>query len=315
MLKPVFILTIVCFTIYSSVFAMVNKPKPTAQIKQVIYLTLDGVRWQDFYLDHNQFPKFWQHHAKQAVFYGDLLSNKRMETASLPISLPSYQSQMTGQIQSCPDNRCGRVPQETLLEVIVTKRHLPKKKVATFASWPEIGYALEHIPGATYSNTGNRPALDPDSGRPDKQMNEINQLQTKDYPYSGERYDKYTFAQAWHYWKKYKPLFLWISLNDADEAAHLGDKEAYQAALTYYDSILDTVLNAMGKDTLIIVTTDHGRGDGEHWTEHAPQYPESKKTWCLVINGQLQADSNKGRSHQYSTLSIRPTVEHALGIF
>ena len=145
---------------------------------------------------------------------------------------------------------------------------MPKKKVATFSSWPEIAEAVEHKSGATYSNTGNKPVFDPDTLIPDLVMTNLNQQQANHHPQGQDRYDQYTFAQAWHYFLKYEPRFMWISLNDADEAAHKGNIKEYRSALAFYDGMLDVILSSlkvkeMDKDTMIIITTDHGRGNGK----------------------------------------------------
>ncbi|WP_454782289.1 alkaline phosphatase family protein [Legionella sp. WA2022007384] len=300
-------------------FAVVETLSIPGKINQVIYITLDGVRWQDIYQNHQHLPKFWQKHASKIIFYGDPSSNTPMYTASVPISLPSYQSQMAGAVQPCADNKCGRIKVETLPEAIIRQLHLSKKDVAIFSSWPEIGYAVEHVAGTTFSNNGNELVTDPESLKPDQVMNELNQKQVHDHPKGKDRYDRYTFAQAWHYFVTYKPRFLWISLNDADEAAHADNLKSYHQALSYYDDVLDEVLSylhikGIDKHTLVIVTTDHGRGDGNNWINHGPEYPESKKIWAFVMNGRLVPITPNEESKPYSLLSIRPTIEKALGL-
>ncbi|WP_454784613.1 alkaline phosphatase family protein [Legionella sp. WA2024007413] len=297
-----------------------DKVSPIAtKINQVIYITLDGVRWQDIYQNQQHLPKFWQMHANKVIFYGNPRGNKPMYTASVPISLPSYQSQMAGAVQPCADNKCGRIKVETLPEVIIQQLHLPKKDVAIFSSWPEIAYAVEHIPGTTFNNNGNESVYDPNHLKPDQVMKELNQKQLEDHPKGNDRYDRYTFAQAWHYFITFQPRFLWISLNDADEAAHVNDRTAYYKILSYYDGVLDEILSylknkGIDKQTLVIITTDHGRGDGSNWVHHGPEYPESKKIWAFVMNGQLARDAEDKKKNRYSLLSIRPTIEKALGL-
>ncbi|WP_162264080.1 alkaline phosphatase family protein [Legionella steigerwaltii] len=301
------------------VFATTEIPPISGKINRVIYITLDGVRWQDVYQNHKHFPKFWEKHASKVIFYGDPLGNIPMYTASVPTSLPSYQSQMAGAVQSCADNNCGRIKVETLPERIIRQLHLSKKEVVIFSSWPEIGYATEHVVGTTFSNNGKEFVYNPDNLKPDQVMNELNQKQGDDHPKGKNRYDRYTFAQAWHYFVTYEPLFLWISLDDADEAAHADDLKAYHQALDYYDEVLDKILSYLQtkkieKQTLVIITTDHGRGDHSNWVNHGPEYPESKKIWAFVMNGQLVPVSQDEEKKRYSLLSIRPTIEKALGM-
>lgn len=290
------------------------------KIDNVIYITLDGTRWQDIYVDRSHFPKLWGKYAKQLTFYGKPNSGIAMEAASTPVSLPSFQTQMAGKVQPhCEENDCGRIKVQTFPEYLIGSGTLSKTDVVTFASWNKMRLAVEHIPGTTTTYIGNYPVTDPITHIPDDVMAKLNAQQTTDHPEldpedGPERFDKYTLAQALHYYEKYQPKFMWISLVDADEAGHANDKKAYNNALTLYDNAFDqlfTTLKTMNRDqnTLVIVTTDHGRGNGKNWVEHGAQMPESKQTWAFVMNGKLEK-TGEGK-HAYSTLSIRPTVEAA----
>jgi predicted AlkP superfamily pyrophosphatase or phosphodiesterase len=290
-----------------------------SKITHVIYITIDGSRWQDIFNDHSYFQKTWMKHAKHAIFYGAPDGETTMEVASIPISLPSYQSQMGGAVQSCGGNECGRIQQVTLLENIMHQLHVDKKEVAVFASWNEIALASESVLDTVYVNAGNAPANDPITEHPDEVMLRLNRAQDRDNPGGGDRYDTYTFAHAFHYLKKYQPRFLWISLNDTDEMAHENNLPKYHEALVFADDAIDQVITTLKqlhlmKETLVIVTTDHGRGDGEYWTTHGIEHPESKRTWAFVINGELTSTSKDNNFTHYSTLSIRPTIEAALGL-
>lgn len=290
----------------------------TLAASNVIYITLDGVRWQDVYQTKDYFPKLWGKHAKRLVFYGKPHSNTTMEVASIPISLPSYQSQTTGKIQLCENNQCGRVKEKTLPEYLIEDRHFGKQDVVIFSSWTPIGDAVESKPGTTYCNNGNIPVTDPITHKPDTIMAELNYKQKNHLPELPlDRFDIYTVPQALHYFEKYQPKFMWLSLGDADEDAHANNLQKYYKQLGFYDNALDklfTTLKAMhkDKDTLVIVTTDHGRGNGKNWNFHGPKYPESKRTFAFVMNGELVPVKKDGNITHYSTLSIRPTIEKAL---
>jgi hypothetical protein len=292
------------------------QPYPAVhKITHVIYVTLDGTRWQDVFRTHQYLRKFWNNYAAKAKTYGAPGSRTIMETASIPVSLPSYQSQMSGNVQPCDGNECGRITVQTLPEVLVHKYKFSKKDVAIFSSWSVLEHAAESIKGTAFVNAGNFPVSDPVSGKPDAVMSVINKQQSVDHVQkNSDRYDRYTFAQALHYYYKYQPRFMWISLQDTDEAAHDGNREEYYQALTFYDTALDRLFAAIKKSgkmdsTMVIVTTDHGRGNGVNWTEHGPKFPESRRTWAFVINGELSPVRQNGKLLYYSTLSVRPSLE------
>lgn len=283
-------------------------------IQKVIYITLDGVRWQDFFDRSQFFKKLWDHYAEGGQIYGGEVPGRLMEVASTPISLPSYQSQMAGMVQPCADNYCGRIQVETFPEKLITTQHWPRKEVAVFSSWSPIEFAAQHIVNTVFTNTGNQPVYDPDDFTEDEVMKVLNEKQANDPHPNHNRRDRYTFAQAMHYLEKYQPKFLWISLVNADDAAHAEDLELYHAMLQYYDEALFELLIYLNnhdgyQHTLVIITTDHGRGNGPDWVRHGPQFPESKRIWAMVLNGSLEQDRTKESQPYYSTLSIRKTIE------
>ena len=161
--------------------------------------------------------------------------------------------------------------------------------------------------------------LDPETQKSDNVMADLNEKQKSDHPAGADRFDKYTFAQSLHYLEKFQPRFMWISLGDADTQAHHNNLAGYHTALMAYDDYLDTLFTTLArlhidKETLVILTTDHGRGNGIDWTSHGPSYPESKQTWGFAMNGELKPVAQDGDFARYSTLSIRPTIEAALGV-
>ncbi|OGT57636.1 MAG: hypothetical protein A3F14_04865 [Gammaproteobacteria bacterium RIFCSPHIGHO2_12_FULL_43_28] len=298
-------------------FAITKSDHP---VTRVIYITFDGVRRQEIF-GHKEFmPIFWHDYAKSAVIYGAPDSNRIMEVAAkIPYSLPSYQSQMSGAVPNCLENSCSQIAIETFPERLIKKAGLKRSDVASIASWEVIDYAFQNKLGSAFSNSGTRAMHDPYTYEIDPTMKSLNLRQIKGYKGDDTRWDKYTMAQALYYYKKYKPKFLWISLNDADEYAHAGDIKHYQKTLRFYDRELDKLFKIiksekLQQETMIIITTDHGRGLGKAWMEHESDMPDAWRTWAFVINGELANGKKDGKYVRYSTLSIRPTVEKVFGI-
>lgn len=290
-------------------------PVYAEKITHVIYITLDGVRWQDIYKTQHYFPKLWSKHASQLTFYGLPNSHTTMEVTSVPLSLPSYQAQMAGEVQPCRSNECGHIQVKTLAEYLVDELHFEKKDVAIFSSLRGMGNAIETQPGTTFSSIGNDPVIDPRTHQPDAIMRKLNHEQQIDHPLlTSNRQDKYTFSQALHYLEKYQPKFLWISLVNADDEADAGHKREYRRLLNYYDDAIDGLFSVLKtlhleKSTMLIVTTDHGRGNKENWMKHGENYPESRQTWAFVMNGKLEPASETDEVAHYNTLAIRPAIE------
>lgn len=310
MKKILFSFFIGCMSLFFSGAHAVEQNK----IKRVLFITVDGVRWQDVFLDHSRFSKLWTKYASSARIYGAPHSNYTMQVASIAISLPSYQSMTSGSVQPCPQNDCGRITVPTFPELLVKQLGFKPKDVATISSWRTLQHAVESEEGVTFINAGTTPMTDPNTHHPDKIMSAINKVQEPHYPWMDTRQDKYTLSQALHYLEKYQPRFLWVYLGDADDFAHEDNLPAYNEALAVADDAIDQLMQLLQKlnlaeETMVILTTDHGRGNGPDWIEHGEEYPESTPTWAFVWNGELLNGIQEGDVTHYSTLSIRPAVE------
>jgi arylsulfatase A-like enzyme len=119
------------------------------------------------------------------------------------------------------------------------------------------------------------------------------------------RPDPLTAAVALDVLRESRPSFLFVGLGDTDEYAHHRDYAGYLRALEHADSVIGAIddelatLRRRGVDTLLVVTTDHGRS--KSFADHGDD-PESSRVW-LVAAGEAV------RSRHLA--DIAPTV-HAL---
>jgi hypothetical protein len=263
----------------------------------VVLLTLDGVRWQDFFRQGADaaFPVFWAKYAPEATIFGDPQTGERFEvTTPALLSLPAYQEMMTGHQVSCGSNLCGRVGDETLIDELV--RAGLGGQVAVVASWGNIAYATS-AKAYDFVDAGFREG----DSRP---------------PWGFARFDTSTWGRALEALSA-RPRFLWISLNDADEWAHRGSLDSYQRTLKRYDRYFDELvtriraLDDSGENTTILVTTDHGRGAGGDWTSHGAGYPMAKQAFAFALGpGTGRARARCDAGHR----ALRPTIEALLGL-
>jgi hypothetical protein len=67
-----------------------------------------------------------------------------------------------------------------------------------------------------------------------------------------------------------------------------------------------------GRSTTLIVTTDHGRGDENTWTDHGAALSEAKYIWLYAtrINTRPPTPLKKVYTH----IDIRPTIEAILNL-
>jgi hypothetical protein len=294
----------------------------------VILLTFDGVRHQEFFKGTDKFhrhtiarsergrlfPIFWSQHARGGMVLG---RNQTYQIASsVSVSLPSYQALMLGHATDCKNNHCGPVKEETFLEKIRRELNLSTQEVASFASWEGMMDAVakdaNQITRFIYPEIKNEDFLDP----------AITLLQTKamtDLPsWKESRKDHYTFEMGLQYLRKHCPRVLYLSLVDSDEYGHNDDYPGYIKSLRTYDTYLHRLISTLkemgdyGKQTTLIVTTDHSRGQGINWKNHGTD-DQTEKNVFLFATGRGVEKVGQSR-HQGNHAQIRPTIEYLMGI-
>ncbi len=251
----------------------------TALTPRVILVTLDGVRREEFY-DAAVFPKL---HART----DGAASALEVATPTL-LSLPAYQSIFTGRVTECANNDCAPAQDETFPERLVRELKLEPAQVAVFASWAPIARAVARDVQAIHLDVGPHEG---EGAAP---------------PWGRARYDEVTWSKATAYLEDQKPRFLFLSFDDADEWGHRKQRDEYLSALKRYDGWLDELLTRE-KDAVVIVTTDHGRGAGNEWTEHGAEYPAAKGIWVWSRGLPKRAPL---RHH----LDVRPAIEAVFGL-
>lgn len=299
--------------------------------KNVILITWDGIRRHEFLNSAHAFndsndadptlPYLWEVLASKGEVYGNPNNDGIMTIANTEMmSLPGYQGIMAGFPQLCFGNECGRIKSETFPERFVRKEGFIRESVAAISSWAKINDAVQSQEGVIVTNTGMESFTDHVCH--DEEVDSINHAQANNPPpWEGAKYDSYTHQQALRYLKKHKPRFMFISYNDSDEWAHRGQYGNYIASIRTYDRWLKETVETLesmgeyGKDTCLIVTTDHGRGDGEKWTSHNNGLPESAFVMMYAgcpLDQNIVFKSAEGRT--VSHLNIRPTIEQLVGV-
>lgn len=294
----------------------------------VILFTWDGVRSHEFFrgtglfhapqLSKSErgeiFSTFWDKHAPEGTVLGG--GTKYRIGSNIAISLSSYQAIMVGQPTPCKNNGCDSITDISVLENVRASLKLPKKDVAVFASWNRILAAAAKDPSQI--THGIYPEIF-DDGTQDEHMLEIQNKGMEDLPkWKGSRKDKYTFELGMHYLKKHCPRVLYISLVDSDEFGHDGDYPNYVGTLRQYDQYLDQVIKTLqdmgeyGKQTTLIVTTDHSRGPGPLWVGHATTHNSEKNVFLYARGRGVKATGRSDESGNH--INIRPTIEYLLGL-
>ena len=291
-----------------------------AEENRVVVLVLDGVRWQDFFdVPESRlrpedgapppFQGYWKRLSQEGVAFGDRSrgSSARMTLLgpfSQRKSLPSYQAMLAGYAQPCPDNDCARIGVETLPESLARRLNLPPEKVAVFSSWHGLARAAAHKSGSVHVDAGEIGSSGKALGKPT----------TRD--------DEKTAELSLNHLRTHSPRFLFVVFDQADNAAHAGDKAGYVRELRRFDKIILWFLEAIDEmeladknQTTLIVTTDHGRGVfGPLWQYHAAM-PYATETFLAATGPQTVHKGHlENHANEIQHSDLRPTVEILLGL-
>ncbi|MCC6277962.1 MAG: hypothetical protein IT289_08620 [Oligoflexia bacterium] len=236
---------------------------PAYASQNVVLITLDGVRHQESPLSPSGklcWPRLRQALTNQTVLEASPYSQMQISASNAElISLPAYQNIFVGHPTTCLTNQCGQVQESTFIDALIDKLTIQPSGIAIVASWSEIAKAVSK----RYA-----------------------ELITLDVP-TDVRSDQDSVARAKTLIGTHDYRFFYLSLNDSDERAHLGDWPGYLQAIQNYDRwITDimTLARGLGPNWTFFITTDHGRGDGKRWTDHGAEVPESADLWLIVTS-------------------------------
>ena len=100
----------------------------------------------------------------------------------------------------------------------------------------------------------------------------------------------FTFHLALEYLKAHRPRLLYLALGETDTwgptaVATIGLCRASGSYDAYLETLWHTLQSASTyKDkTTLIITSDHGRGEGEAWKHHGNEIPGADYIWLAII--------------------------------
>jgi phosphopentomutase len=108
-------------------------------------------------------------------------------------------------------------------------------------------------------------------------------------PWPGVRHDALTFNYALEYLKRARPRVLYIALDETDDFAHEKKYHQYIGAARRSDEMLRELWSWLQStegyrnQTTLLITTDHGRGNGPAWTDHWTGVAGAQHIWLAVI--------------------------------
>jgi len=315
------------------------------QTRNVIIVTLDGLRWQELFtgvdsaLVHDirytplqtgvkdefwttspterrrkLMPFFWDSLAPTGVVLGDRNAGSLVDITNVHrFSYPGYSEILAGfaDDERIKSNNKVPNPNVTVLEFLNQQPGL-RGKVAAFTSWDVFPHIINEERSGVLVNAASEPL--PDAGA---LLNRL-QLQLPN-PWNGVRHDALTHQFALEYLRKQRPRVLYIGFDETDDFAHERKYGTYIRAARRTDDMVrelwQWVQSTEGyrNATTLILTTDHGRGHGEAFSNHSREVDGAQHIWIAMFGPDLRAVTNQNAAGQFYQNQIARTVASLLG--
>lgn len=314
----------------------------------VVLVTTDGLRWQEVFTGAEErligkqngvedpaalkrelwsatpearrealMPFLWSVVAREGQIYGNRArgSSARV-TNGHNFSYPGYNELLSGAADRRVDSNDKRPnPNVTVLEWL-QGRDGYRGRVAAFCSWDVFPFIINRDRSGVVVNADADPL--PAAGRRDLAM--FNRLLADTTPLSpGVRYDSFTFAAAREHLRSQHPRVLYIAFGDTDEWAHAGRYDHYLEAAHRFDRFLGELWQELQGDeayrgrTSLVITTDHGRGNGPDWKNHGAKIQGAQDIWIAVLGPTTPARGERANAAPVTQSQVAATVAALLG--
>ncbi len=317
----------------------------------IIIVTTDGFRWREIFegadasiLNNSKYVKdtallrqlFWNDNEterrkllmpfvwnvieKQGAIYGNRnFGNEVSISNPYKFSYAGYNELFTGYADRAVIANKERYNQNQTILDFINEQPAYKGNVAAFTSWKLFNYIFNKPSSQLFLNSGYYPIRHDSLTITENLINGI-QVDLFDSVIS-TRNDMLTFLAAKEYMKSHHPKVLYIGFGETDEYAHHGNYDGYLQSAVAVDNYLSQLWYLVNSDpfyknnTNLIVTTDHGRGDGKNsWTRHDMFTKGSSNTWLLTLGPQFTKQGELKSKEAINTEQIPQTIARLLGL-
>ncbi len=332
----------------------VARANAQSQAPNLIIITTDGFRWQEVFggMDtslanqakfnqgdsayiYNKYgaatiaeqqkkllPFFWNHVATKGMLFGNRYKNNKVDVANPHwFSYPGYNEILTGYPDSAINSNDYPPNPHTNVFAFLHQQAAYKNKVAAFGAWDAFDRILNEKASGFPVINGFEPIT---QLLQDPVAKSISQgLQDSYKPFKEvESLDVYTHQQAMHYLQTKKPKALYISYGETDEWAHHAHYRDYLDAAHQVDAWIAQIWNwvqstpGYANNTYLLVTTDHGRGFKDAWTDHGADVQGASSIWFALMGPGLERAGTIGeqtKEGQYFQKQLAATMTKLMG--
>ena len=267
-------------------------------------------------------PFFWNQIAKEGMLFGNRFVDNKVDVANPHwFSYPGYNEILTGYPDTAINSNDYMPNPHTNVFAFLNAQAAYKNRVAAFGAWDAFDRILNEkvsdFPVINAFESITQLIQDPvavsisqglkDSYKPFKEV---------------ECLDVYTHQQAMHYLQTKQPKAMYISYGETDEWAHHAHYRDYLDAAHQVDAWIAQIWNWVQStpgykdNTYLLVTTDHGRGFKEAWTDHGADVNGASSIWFAIMGPGLQKIGDLGaqtQKAQYFQKQLAATMTKLMG--
>lgn len=320
--------------------------------RQVVIVTSDGIRWREVFQGadptlmnakdggiwlpaaqlelkyggvdsdtrrHKLFPFLWGVIGAQGQLFGNQDLGSRARTCNhVNVSYAGYNEMLSGVADpSISSNEFGLNPNVTVLEWL---DHQPqfRGRVEVFAAWSTFHEILAGSRSGLPIRAGATLVDPADHSAQGQLLSELYRKTTR--LYGDDPYDSFVYVVLREHLRKARPRVLYVGFGDTDLWQHLGRYDAFLESAHLYDAFVADLWNQLQSmpeyrnQTTLIVTTDHGRGNGlQEWKEHGPGQRGSEDIWIGVLGPDTPPLGERRDVADVTQAQIAATVADLLG--
>ncbi|MHC5063253.1 MAG: alkaline phosphatase family protein [Planctomycetota bacterium] len=305
------------------------EPQPPLNL---VLVTIDGLRWQEFFggaqtalidaeiggvadpeATRQRFlretpvesrelllPFLWTQLAKQGqVFGADDEAPARMSNA-LNFSYPGYAEMICGIADPRVRSNDPKPNPNPTVFGYLNQQPAFAGRVAVVASWDVFPWIHDSANNGVFAQAGWNPLPGP---REDADLQAINaRMAGLPHIWPTARFDAITIDAALLYLERMRPRLLHLAFDETDEWGHERRYDLYLDAAQRTDGFIERLWNklqSMGQyrdRTVLLITTDHGRGELGEWTEHGAMVRGADRIWLAVMGPGVPARGMRGEA-------------------
>jgi hypothetical protein len=318
--------------------------------ENVIVVTLDGFRWQDFFGGADEtllnkpsggvrdldglkkkywrtsaeerraalLPFFWNTIAKEGQIFGDRTRKAPTKlTNGLKFSYPGYSEMFCGFVDPAINSNAKKPnPNLSVIEFLNAKTAY-KDRVVAFCTWDVFPSIFRSERNGLKVHTAWDLVKDPPLTDRQRIVNDLLPNLPRYWP--DNTFDVVTMEYAREHLIRHKPRVMYIGLGETDEWGHGRRYDLYLDAANNSDRFLHDLWQTLQKmpeyrdKTSLLITTDHGRGDTRvNWTDHGKDVPTAEFIWIAVLGPDTPALGVR-EAVETTQSQVAATVAHLLG--